>query len=62
MYILVIIFALNLNYEHFFHSRVVRDLNKFKRNSDVVIANRKTKDLNDVPIELFTRDLLGSDS
>ncbi len=58
----VVIYEPNLSDEHFFHSRVVRDLGEFKRISDVILANRKTNDLNDVPTKLFTRDLFGSDS
>ncbi len=58
----VVIYEPNLSDEHFFHSRVVSDLNEFKRISHVILANRKSDDLNDVANKVFTRDLFGSDS
>jgi UDPglucose 6-dehydrogenase len=58
----VVIYEPNLSEEHFFHSRVVRDLAEFKCISDVILANRRSDDLNDVPAKVFTRDLFGGDS
>ncbi|KQT10832.1 nucleotide sugar dehydrogenase [Ramlibacter sp. Leaf400] len=45
----------------FFGSRVVRDLEVFKRDCDLIVANRMTDILRDVETKVFTRDLFGQD-
>jgi UDPglucose 6-dehydrogenase len=50
-----------LSDSEFFHSRVVNDLDSFKREADVVIANRMTDDIRDVQHKVYTRDLFGQD-
>ncbi|MDR2208203.1 MAG: UDP-glucose 6-dehydrogenase, partial [Azoarcus sp.] len=58
----VIVYEPALKENTFFHSRVLTDLDQFKREADVILANRRTADLSDVGEKVYTRDLFGGDA
>ncbi len=57
----VIVYEPALKEKEFFHSRVVNDLAQFKKEADVIVANRITDDIHDVADKVYSRDLFGKD-
>lgn len=57
----VVIYEPSLNEPLFFNSKVINDLSLFKQQSDIVVANRITPDIQDIESKVFSRDLFGAD-
>lgn len=57
----VIVYEPVIEEEQFFGSRVIRDLDAFKNEADLIVTNRVTDEIVDVADKLFTRDLFGAD-
>ncbi|MDP5137511.1 nucleotide sugar dehydrogenase [Rheinheimera baltica] len=57
----VVVFEPELSQQSFYNSRVMTDLDEFKRLSDVIVANRNSDLLADVAEKVYTRDLFGND-
>lgn len=57
----VVVYEPVLEEEHFFHSKVIRDLEEFKKLSDVIVTNRNHDDLKDVLEKVYTRDIYHKD-
>lgn len=57
----VVVFEPYLKEDKFYHSKVIRDLETFKKMSDVIVANRMVEEIEDVVDKVYTRDLFGQD-
>ncbi|WP_035629120.1 UDP binding domain-containing protein, partial [Hydrogenovibrio marinus] len=57
----VVVYEPVLKDSHFFNSKVLNDLEEFKRISDVIVANRLSDEIQDVLEKVYTRDLFGND-
>ena len=57
----VVVYEPFLNEETFHNSRVINNLEDFKKLSDVILANRMTHEINDVNEKVYTRDIFNHD-
>lgn len=57
----VIVYEPEIKEDVFFNSTVVNDLEVFKKNADMIVANRVTEEIMDVSGKVYSRDLFGSD-
>lgn len=57
----LVVYEPTLREDSFCGSRVERDLDAFKRDCDVILANRRTPELEDVKEKVYTRDLYSRD-
>ncbi len=57
----VVVYEPTFKDDTFNDSRVIRNLDEFKRMCDVIVANRPDEALSDVKDKLYTRDLFGKD-
>lgn len=56
----VVVYEPYLDQEEFYHSRVIKDLDEFKKISEVIVANRMVDEIKDVKDKVYTRDLFGN--
>jgi len=57
----VLVYEPAITEDEFFHSKVIRDLEEFKRMSDIIVANRLSESIMDVKEKVYTRDIFRSD-
>ena len=57
----VVVYEPVLQEDEYFHSKVIKSLEEFKVNCDVIVSNRMVDEISDVANKVYTRDLFGSD-
>tara|TARA_B100000953_G_scaffold256967_1_gene221236 strand:+ start:2101 stop:3267 length:1167 start_codon:yes stop_codon:yes gene_type:complete len=56
----VIVYEPVVEEDSFFNSEVIKDLNEFKKMSDLIVANRMTDEIKDISNKVYTRDIFNS--
>ncbi|AOT70125.1 nucleotide sugar dehydrogenase [Geosporobacter ferrireducens] len=57
----VVVYEPAFKEDEFYHSRVIKDFDEFKKISDVIVANRLSDEIKDVVDKVYTRDLFSRD-
>jgi UDPglucose 6-dehydrogenase len=57
----VVVYEPAFKEDEFYHSRVIKDFDEFKKISDVIVANRLSDEIKDVVEKVYTRDLFSRD-
>lgn len=57
----VVVYEPTLKEEEFYHSKVIKDFDEFKKISDIIVANRVSDEIEDVMDKIYTRDLFSRD-
>jgi UDPglucose 6-dehydrogenase len=57
----VVVYEPTMKEDSFFNSKVTKNLDEFKKECDVIIANRISEELDDVKDKIYTRDIYGRD-
>ncbi len=58
----VVLYEPEVNENYFFNSKVIKNLDEFKKISDVIVANRLSDNIKNVEDKVYTRDIFKSDS
>ncbi|NBL00162.1 MAG: UDP-glucose 6-dehydrogenase, partial [Erysipelotrichia bacterium] len=58
----VVVYEPSIKEESFYHSAVMKNVDDFKASCDVIIANRMSKEIEDIREKVYTRDIFNSDS
>ena len=57
----VVVYEPAIKEDNFYNSRVIKDLDEFKKMSDIIVANRMIDEIKDVVDKVYTRDLFSRD-
>lgn len=57
----VVVFEPTLDEDEFYHSKVIKDFDEFKKMSDVIVSNRFEPELQEVEEKVYTRDIFRRD-